>query len=157
LEKRKAASNCKTSLLQRERERERERDKYPIHLFQSNQWLQFEVVVLTFLGSKQTPFISLSLSPPPLKPHLPSCYPTDMDSPGSIFEIYIRYHDIRSLKSCQTDGHDEHEGKISRDALAQLSKIVDLKFHSRLVKKKTYPFELNLLFCWVWKYPFVDL
>ncbi|KAI5591800.1 hypothetical protein POPTR_004G122100v4 [Populus trichocarpa] len=54
-----------------------------------------------------------------------------MDSPGSIFEIYIRYHDIRSLKSCQTDGHDEHEGKISRDALAQLSKIVDLKFHSR--------------------------
>jgi len=63
LEKRKAASNCKTSLLQRERERER--DKYPIHLFQSNQWLQFEVVVLTFLGSKQTPFISLSLSLPP--------------------------------------------------------------------------------------------
>jgi len=59
-----------------------------------------------------------------------------MDSPGSIFEIYIRYHDIRSLKSCQTDGHDEHEGKTSRDALAQLSKIVDLKFHSRLVKKK---------------------
>ncbi|KAH8511062.1 hypothetical protein H0E87_008560 [Populus deltoides] len=54
-----------------------------------------------------------------------------MDSPGSIFEIYIRYHDIRSLKSCQTDGHDEHEGKTSRDALAQLSKIVDLKFHSR--------------------------
>ncbi|KAL9391770.1 hypothetical protein Peur_015690 [Populus x canadensis] len=54
-----------------------------------------------------------------------------MDSPGSIFEIYIRYHDIRSLKSCQTDGHDEHEGKTSRDALAQLSKIVDLKFHTR--------------------------
>ncbi|KAJ6926830.1 hypothetical protein NC651_011051 [Populus alba x Populus x berolinensis] len=55
-----------------------------------------------------------------------------MDSPGSIFEIYIRYHDIRSLKSCQTDGHDEHESKTSRDALAQLLEIVDLKFHSRL-------------------------
>lgn len=54
-----------------------------------------------------------------------------MDSPGSIFEIYIRYHDIRSLKSCQTDGHDEHESKTSRDALAQLLEIVDLKFHSR--------------------------
>ncbi|XP_011010654.1 PREDICTED: uncharacterized protein LOC105115464 [Populus euphratica] len=54
-----------------------------------------------------------------------------MDSPCSIFEIYIRYHDIRSLKSCQTDENDEHEGKTSRDALAQLSKIVDLKFHSR--------------------------
>jgi hypothetical protein len=79
-----------------------------------------------------------------------------MDSPGSIFEIYIRYHDIRSLKSCQTDGHDEHEGKISRDALAQLSKIVDLKFHSRLVKKKNLSFwvkftvllGLEVPFCW---------
>ncbi|KAJ6396009.1 hypothetical protein OIU77_021118 [Salix suchowensis] len=54
-----------------------------------------------------------------------------MDSPDSIFEIYIRYYDIRSLKSCQSDGHDEHEGKSSRDALAQLLKIVNLKFHSR--------------------------
>lgn len=54
------------------RERQRETNT-PFTSFNLNLWLQFEVVVFTFLGSKQTPFISLSL---PLNPiYLPVIRP----------------------------------------------------------------------------------
>ncbi|KAL9380941.1 hypothetical protein Peur_026598 [Populus x canadensis] len=56
-----------------------------------------------------------------------------MHPPDSIFEIYRRYCDIRSVKSCQVNEPDEtRKGKSSRDSLAQLLKFVDLKFHSRI-------------------------
>lgn len=54
------------------RERQRETNT-PFTSFNLNLWLQFEVLVFTFLGSKQTPFISLSL---PLNPiYLPVIRP----------------------------------------------------------------------------------
>ncbi|KAG6741746.1 hypothetical protein POTOM_055024 [Populus tomentosa] len=56
-----------------------------------------------------------------------------MHSPDSIFEIYRRYCDIRSVKSSQVNEPDEtRRSKSSRDSLAQLLKFVDLKFHSRI-------------------------
>ncbi|CAK7327974.1 unnamed protein product [Dovyalis caffra] len=55
-----------------------------------------------------------------------------MDSQDSIFEIYSRYCNIGSVKSCQTNEHDVHRGKPSRDALAELLKFMELNFHSRI-------------------------